>query len=253
MRALAAVVFLVACSKSTQDGLPPATEWQTGEPGAATGGAMPNKPRGVPSSDPHAGMLNGTEDDSGGDPHAGVPGAPPMGGGQAQPIDPHAGVPGAPPIGAGATAHSDPNNPHGDVGAAVDVTSLGFSSPDPNRAIDPGKRVRGTIKLDAKIRDRVKPGAAVFLMIRRAGPDGKPTGMPLAVDKVTWGGDALAFELSEKQAMVSVTQLTGDVVVMARFDQDTDALTKQPGDVTGMTRTTIPSDNVAVTLDTILQ
>ncbi|MGE3767954.1 MAG: hypothetical protein AB7L94_37220, partial [Kofleriaceae bacterium] len=62
----------------------------------------------------------------------------------------------------------------------------------------------------------------------------------------------LAFSLTEAQAMVGGTELVGDVVVTARYDQDSDAISKQPGDITGSTRVTLPADNVTVVLDTIL-
>jgi hypothetical protein len=39
---------------------------------------------------------------------------------------------------------------------------------------------------------------------------------------------------------------------MARYDQDSDALTKEPGDVTGQVRVTIPADHIKLSLDTIL-
>jgi len=58
----------------------------------------------------------------GADPHAGVPGAPPLGAkGMAAGADPHAGVPGAPPLGAAAA------NPHGgsEAGATVNDVAPG--------------------------------------------------------------------------------------------------------------------------------
>jgi hypothetical protein len=79
---LSALVF--SCKKDQAAGLPPSTDWQAG------GSAAPEKPQGTPrTASPHAGT----------DPHAGVPGAPAMGGNSG--ADPHAGVPGAPPVGGG--------------------------------------------------------------------------------------------------------------------------------------------------------
>ena len=78
-------------------------------------------------------------------------------------------------------------------------------------------------------------------------------GPPLAVDKLTWGSGDLPFEMTEKQAMIAGTELTGDVVVTARFDQDGDAISKQPGDVSGSVRVKIPADKVTLTLDDVLQ
>ena len=58
-----------------------------------------------------------------------------------------------------------------------------------------------------------------------------PVGTPLAVEKLTWSNGDLAFELTEANAMVGGTELTGEVVVTARYDQDSDTLTKEAGDI----------------------
>ncbi|MEJ7602967.1 MAG: hypothetical protein WKG01_34080 [Kofleriaceae bacterium] len=98
----------------------------------------------------------------------------------------------------------------------------------------------------------MKANGALFLMVKRPGADGTPIGSPLAVERVTWVKDGMAFELTEANAMVAGTELTGDVVVMARYDQDSDAISKQPGDVTGQLRVKIPADKLVLTLDTIV-
>jgi hypothetical protein len=222
-------VLAAGCNKKSQDGLPPATEWQAAQGALPSGSsAVPHirPPRGMGGkpNNPHAGL------DMGGDPHAGLD----MGG------DPHAGL----DMGGG------PNNPH--AGGGTDVTKLGLAAPDPDRKIDPAHRVTGLVAVDAKAKDRMKPGTAVFLIVKRAGPDGAPSGPPLAVDKLAWTAGGVPFELTDAQAMVAGTDLSGDVVVMARYDQDSDALSKQPGDVTGQVRVTIPADNVKLSLDTVL-
>jgi hypothetical protein len=137
-------------------------------------------------------------------------------------------------------------------GGGPDVAAMGLQGPDPNRKINPNNRVRGTIKVHAKAKDRVKDGGAVFIKVQRA-VDGAPSGPPLAVDKLTWSKDGVPFELTEKQAMIAGTELSGEVVVTARFDQDGDAISKQPGDVTGSVRVKIPADKVTLTLDDVLQ
>ena len=188
------------CSKKSQDGLPPATEWQAA-------------PETTPSGAAEA-------------PHF----TPPRGMGR------------------------DPSNPHAGMamGGGTDVTKLGLAAPDPNRPINPSHRITGVIGVDAKAKDRVKPGTSVFLIVKRAGADGAPSGPPLAVDKLTWASGGVAFELTDAEAMVAGTELTGDVVVMARYDQDSDALSKEPGDITGQVRVTIPADRVKLALDTVL-
>jgi hypothetical protein len=237
------------CSKKSQDGLAPASQWQK-SPGAASA-PTPGEPDRDPDNEviPHFTPPPGmTPRES--DPHAGLD----MNG-DGVPDNPHAGmdmngdgVPDNPHAGMDMNGDGLPDNPH----AGTDVTKLGLAAPDPDRRIDPNHRVTGTITIDARARAKVKPGNPVFLIVKRAGPDGAPSGPPLAVDKLTWTGDGMAFELTEEQAMVAGTDLSGDVVVMARYDQDSDALTKQPGDVTGQVRVKIPADHVKLALDTVL-
>ncbi|HEY0189545.1 MAG TPA: hypothetical protein VGC42_00390 [Kofleriaceae bacterium] len=218
------------CSRKNQDGLPPANEWQA-SPGGSAGSdgevAHFTPPRGMTpqANNPHAGM------DMGG---AGGEGA----GGEGD--NPHAGMDTA-----------SPTNPH-TAGGGVDVTKMGLAAPDPDRKLDPSHRLTGMIVVDAKAKAKVKPGTAVFVIVKRAGADGAPSGPPLAVDKLTWMTAGVPFELTDAQAMVAGTELTGDVVITARYDQDSDALSKEPGDVTGQLRVKIPADNVKLTLDTIL-
>ncbi|HWU86076.1 MAG TPA: hypothetical protein VN253_02330 [Kofleriaceae bacterium] len=225
---LAMLLVTMGCGKKAKQGLPPAEDWdQTSAAGAMVSIDKGQKPRAMGQR--------------GADPHAGVPGAPPLddddldGDGD----NPHAGMGG--------------DNPHAGMGGGgVDVTQLGLPPPDPNRKIDPSHRVKGMIKVHAKAKDRVKPGGAVFVVVKRAGADGQPSGSPLAVEKLSWAGDGVAFELTEANAMSAGTELTGDVVVTARYDQDSDAISKQPGDVTGQIRVKVPADAVELTLDTIL-
>jgi hypothetical protein len=211
----AVLTALASCKDKKSGGLPPAPEWNasTGDMPAVPGAAIGNNPHAQGS--PHA-QAN---------PH----------GGSDQPAMP----PGHPPI----------DNPHG---GGTDVSKLGIPPPDPNRKINPNNRVKGVIKIHPKAKDRVAAGGAVFIVVKRS-VDGAPSGMPLAVDKLEWGNGDLPFEVGEKQAMSAGTELTGEVVVTARYDQDGDAISKQPGDVSGSVRVKIPADKVTLTLDDVLQ
>jgi hypothetical protein len=213
-----AALLALGCSKKNQDGLPPAQDWKGGQMSEAmpsTGGAGANPHAKNPhAADPHEGM------NMGGSPH-----------GDQMP-------PGHPPVAPG--------------GGGPDVTAMGLSAPDPNRKVDPNRRIKGTLKVGAKAKSQVKVGGAVFLIVKKADATGAPSGPPLAVDKVLYA-DNLKFELTEAHAMVEGTELVGDVVVTARFDQDSDAISKQPGDVSGQTRVKIPADNVVVTLENVLE
>ena len=222
--ALAVVVATLlspACKKKGGDGLPPADNW--GETGQAQAQPQPQPNK----MNPHAqggSMANPHGDDTGL-----PPGHPPT--------DPDL-PPGHPPM------QGEPSGP--------DVTKMGLQPPDPQRAVDPKNKISGTIKVDAKAKDNVKAGGAVFLIVKKADANGAPSGPPLAVDKVMFS-DGLKFELTEAQAMVAGTKLEGDVVVSARYDQDSDAISKQPGDVTGMVRVKVPAAGVVLKLDTVLQ
>ena len=169
---------------------------------------------------------------------AGAHGANPHGG---MANDPHAGL------------GIDPTDPRGGMGGgSPDVGQMGLPAPDPNRPIDPTRYVKGVIKIHEKARARAKGGIPLFIVVKRVDASGQPTGTALAVDKLTWSGTDLVFELTEKQAMVGGTELTGDVIVTARYDQDGDALSKEAGDIVGQARVKLPADNVQIWLDTIL-
>ena len=218
---LVTAASIAACSKKHNEGLPPAQQWSADQPGVD----LPD-----PSDDPHGmGPHGGTADPS--DPHAGVDMA-----------NPHAGV--------------DMANPHAGVdmaSGAGDVGALGLPPPDPNRKIDPTHHIRGVIAVDPKAKAHVADGGIVFLYAQRADAGGQPSGMPIAVAKLTYTGADIPFSLDETQEMTGVTgDLSGDVVVTAHYDQDGEARTKQPGDVTGMLRVQVPADNVKISLDTIV-
>ncbi len=224
---------LAACSGKKSEGLPPAQEWSADQAGALP---PPSAPTGSPhSQNPHAAAMGGDPND----PHAGVDMSGAGGvGDPGDPNNPHAGV--------------DMNNPHGGAGG-VDVAKMGLPAPDPNRKLDPSHHIKGTILIHPKAKDRVKDGTAVFLVAKQAGADGQPAGPPLAVEKLTWSKDAVPFEITEANAMIGGTQLTGDVIITAHYDQDGDAISKQPGDVTGQLHVKVPADDVKLYLDNVLQ
>ncbi|HEX4452636.1 MAG TPA: hypothetical protein VH143_17280 [Kofleriaceae bacterium] len=223
-----AAMSLAACSKTeSSTGLAPAQDWGAAQSTGGGAAAPGNNPHATDPDNPHAGLgLNAQgepeADGTATNPHAGL--------GMASGDDPHAGM----------------------AGGGVDVSKLGLPPPDPNRAIDPSRFVKGVITLGAKSAAHVKAGGVIFIVVKRSDATGQPTGTPLAVDKLTWQPDKLAFELGEQQAMVGGTQLTGDVIVQAHYAQDGDALSKAAGDVLGQTRVTIPADHVSVVLDKVL-
>lgn len=245
--ALVGLAATAGCDRKEKKGLPAATDWQSPALGSAPPvpqGAGPSAAGG--GGNPHAGVPGAPPIGGSGDPHAGVPGAPPltdeqmaagMAGG-----NPHAGVPGAPPLddtgGGGAMAGGDP--------------AMQLPPPAADRPIDPSKYLAGTVVVPAASQGKIPSGAAIFLSVRPVDAAGNAGGMPIAVDKlVATGSWPLSFRITEAQAMTAGTAFAGPVVISARFDQDGEARSKQPGDISGVVNATIPADNLVINLDTV--
>lgn len=138
-------------------------------------------------------------------------------------------------------------------GGGVDVSAMGMASPDPNKPVDPNKFVRGQIQPSAEFAAKIPSGAVIYVSVKAADPKtGEGVGMPVATLKLTSGTWPLPFELTERNMMTADSNFSGDVVVTARYAQNPDPLMKQPGDVVGKVRTTIPADKLAITLDSAL-
>ncbi len=112
--------------------------------------------------------------------------------------------------------------------------------------------LRGTIDFAPATRANAKPGV-IFLIAKQADVNGNPVGLPLAVDRLEYDGrTAVAFVLDPNKAITSGAPRADDVVLTARWDQDGEAMAKQPGDVTGTIRVTVPASGVKLVLDTVL-
>jgi hypothetical protein len=88
-------------------------------------------------------------------------------------------------------------------------------------------------------------GVAIFIVA-------KPItgGVPLAVAKLVYaGGGSIAFHLDDNDTLESGAVLVGDVVVSARYDQDGDAITKQPGDLVGSASVHVPVHGISIRVD----
>ncbi len=159
--------------------------------------------------------------------------------------------------GSAGVPRGNPTNPH----AGLDLQNRNgapagadLPPPDPNRAIDPSKFLEGNLVLDAKVQSQVKGASVVYLSVKRADPKtGAPTGAALAVERLELQAFPAPFKLTEANAMTRGTGFSGDVVISAWTDQDKDASTKQPGDVLGSVRATIPAKGLSLVLDTIQQ
>ncbi len=177
----------------------------------------------APPQQPQGGMKRAN-------PHEGVPGAPEI---DDEGDDPHRGVEGAPPLqGNAPTEDEEIEEPP----AHISVT--------PDQPADPAHRVRGVIKVSKTVASRLKPDGVIYLMAKTPDASGKPSGTAMAVDRLTWKSDGQRFELGGA---------TGEVLVIARYDQDGEGTSAQPGDVIGMVRVKVPADNVVIELSTVVE
>lgn len=223
---LSLLVAAAGCKDKPADanaGLPAAQNWSAPQPAPSSarehGGA----------NDPSGGMGMG-----GGDPHAGMD----MGG-----ADPHAGM----DVGG--------DDPHAGMDMGGDPRMAAVQPPDPDRAIDESKFLKGTITPTAETKDKFKVGATVFVSVKPIDPNtDEVIGAAVAVDKLTIvGSSSLEFHLTERNAMRAGTEFSGDVLVIAWVDSDGDAISKLPGDVQGQVKAKIPADGLTLSLDTVLQ
>jgi len=138
----------------------------------------------------------------------------------------------------------------GTTGAAP---SGAFAGTTPGGTFDPKTVLEGVIKVDGKVKGKVAPGDVIFVVARKYEEGATGAGTPLAVQKLTVDKFPLKFSLDSRDAMLAGTTLSGKVVVTARVDKDGDAITKNPGDVTGQTKVVEPPQkNLVLSLDTVL-
>ena len=154
--------------------------------------------------------------------------------------------PGHPPL--------PPGHP-GMMGAATGGAqpSGAFGGTTPGGEFDPKTVLSGVIKLDGKVKDKIASGDTVFVVARKYEEGATAPGTPLAVQKLTVGAWPLKFSLDSRDAMFAGTSMTGKIIVTVRVDKDGDAMTKNPGDVTGQSKPVEPpKKDVVVSLDTVL-
>jgi hypothetical protein len=197
------------------------------EPGAAV----------EPASKTHAEHALVPVDDSA---RAMPPGHPAVPGG----TSPHGGMGADPHGGMGA-------DPHGGMGADPHAGAEAATPGD--IPFDAKTLIKGELRLDPKVKDQVKAGDVIYLVARRP-PQGANPGPVVAVRRLEAGAFPMSFQLDSRDAMMmGGAKMEGPLVLTARVDKDGDAMTKNPGDITGsLTLKTLPVPKAALTLDTVL-
>lgn len=161
------------------------------------------------------------------------------------------GPPGLPPASAGASASGgDRVHPPTSTAMPADhAQALRGRSEQPTDSPPPTPAIRGSLNLADNVKAKVPAGGTIFLIARGILPTGGP-GPVLAAKRLTVGAWPQPFELSANDVMLAGMSLQGKVVLGARVDQDGDAMTKQAGDVEGISAPVeVPATGVVVLLD----
>lgn len=118
----------------------------------------------------------------------------------------------------------------------------GMTQTIPEEAV--GQTIRGTLRAAPDAAG--PPGAVLYLFVRAADVTGGP---PLAVQRLPAGSLPLEFAIGPGDAMMPGTTFPDRVVVEARLDEDGDAMTTGPGDLTARSEPVQPgAEGVALEL-----
>jgi cytochrome c-type biogenesis protein CcmH len=117
-------------------------------------------------------------------------------------------------------------------------------------AASSGAPVSGTITLAPDFEKKVPAGAILFLIAR----NGAGGGPPLAVKRIESPTFPLAFTLGPDDRMIKQMPFEGPLQLSARLDADGNAMTREPGDLSGQTpEMHQPGESgVAIVIDQVL-
>ena len=116
-----------------------------------------------------------------------------------------------------------------------------------------GQTISGTIAIDAKLKAKIDPNAALFIIAR---PAGGPGGPPLAVKKIDKPAFPLSYSLSQENVMMQGTPFSGKINISVRLDKDGNPSTRGAGDLTGEYKKNpaeVGAKNADVILDQVMQ
>jgi hypothetical protein len=136
---------------------------------------------------------------------------------------------------------------------AAETPVLMPPAPGERRGVSPptaeASPISGTLTLGTGMEEKVRPGSVLFL-IARAGT----AGPPLAVVRIQNPTFPLDFEIGPDDRMIQSIPFVGPLRLTARVDGDGNAMTRDPGDLSGAAAGTHdPGDRgVQVVIDEVL-
>jgi cytochrome c-type biogenesis protein CcmH len=104
------------------------------------------------------------------------------------------------------------------------------TSAAPSAATPSSQTISGKITIDPKLKDKIDPQAALFIIARSAAATGGP---PLAVKKIDKPTFPLTYSLSQENVMMQGTPFSGKLNITVRLDKDGNPTTRGAGDMTG--------------------
>ena len=134
------------------------------------------------------------------------------------------------------------------TGGASKPTLAGAPAATPS-----GQTISGKITIDPKLKDKVDPQAALFIIARPAAGAGGP---PLAVRKIDKPTFPLTYSLSQENVMMQGIPFTGKINLTVRLDKDGNPTTRVAGDLTGEYKKNpveVGAKNADVIVDQLLQ
>jgi cytochrome c-type biogenesis protein CcmH/NrfG len=152
-----------------------------------------------------------------------------------------------------------PGEERNEVTKVLAEIAAGGSAPQPapatvaSSAAPSGQTISGRITVDPKLRDKIDPQAALFIIARSGAGAAGP---PLAVKKVDKPTFPLNYSLSQENVMMQGLPFTGKINIIVRLDKDGNPTTRTPGDLTGEYKKN-PAEagakNVDIVIDRALQ
>ncbi len=114
-------------------------------------------------------------------------------------------------------------------------------------------RIQGVISIDPKLRSQFQGQGVLFIIARLAASQGGP---PLAVKKIDRPAFPLSYYLGQDNTMIPGTPFSGRLIITARLDMDGNAVTREPGNLTGNYKNNpaeVGSQNVDIILNQEIQ
>lgn len=116
--------------------------------------------------------------------------------------------------------------------------------------------LRGRVEIDPTLRDRIAPGAVLFVVARALDASGQPSGAPLAVIRTEAGAWPFAFSLDDAQAMSPAARLSAQapgtrIAVIARISKSGEAALRS-GDLLGSsTPVAVGTQDILIRIDSV--